>query len=275
MNGTIWGVATQDTGEMTYTITAYNPLGEYSIDVEIAVYDYLYEFELDPVWIANDSFMPPIKPTYIIPGATYDVTPTLPEGMSVNPNTGVVSGRPNGTLQLTSYTLTANVEQYTLSVPMKLGVLEDTDLDGMPDQIPPGGNALGITEDADDDNDNVDDLTEIDCNTDPLDAGDKPEFNSNGNCAPEPQGIGFLWCLPMILLLLLLMVLIIATKRKDEVSVVAASRTKPSDKKKGREKWMQDYRIDDDNVEWGEDKEGIWWRRAKSEPEWTEWEKAP
>ena len=65
-----------------------------------------------------------------------------------------------------------------------------------------------------------------------------------------------------------------AAKKKDDVSVVAASRTKPSDKKKGREKWMQDYRIDDDNVEWGEDKEGIWWRRAKSEPEWTEWEKA-
>ena len=57
------------------------------------------------------------------------------------------------------------------------------------------------------------------CDTDPLDAEDKPKFNSNGNCAPEPAGIGFLWCLPMILLLLLLMVLIIATKKKDEVTV--------------------------------------------------------
>ena len=222
LNGTIWGVATQDTGEMTYTITAYNPLGDYSIDVEIAVYDYLYEYELDPVWVANDSFMPPIKPTYIIPGATYDVTPTLPEGMSVNPNTGVVSGRPNGTRLLTSYTLTATVDGYTLSVPMRLGILKDTDLDGMPDEIPPGGNALGIMEDPDDDNDNVDDMTEVDCNTDPLDADDKPEFNSNGNCAPEPEGIGFLLCLPLILLLLLLMVLIIATKKKEDVEVVPA-----------------------------------------------------
>ena len=158
---------------------------------------------------------------------------------------------------------------------MKLGVLEDTDLDGLPDKIPPGGNAVGITEDLDDDNDNVDDLTEIDCDTDPLNAEDKPEFNSNGNCAPEPAGIGFLWCLPMILLLLLLMVLIIATKKKDDPGVVAANRTKPSEKKKGREKWMQDYRIDDDEVEWGEDKEGTWWRRTKSESEWSEWDKAP
>ena len=155
---------------------------------------------------------------------------------------------------------------------MELGVLEDTDLDGMPDQIPPGGNALGIIEDNDDDNDNVDDMTEMDCDTDPLDADDKPKFNSNGNCAPEPQGIGFLWCLPLILLLLLLIALIISTKKKDEVDVVAAV-TKPSEKKKGREKWMQDYRIDDDEVEWGEDKEGNWWRRAKREVEWTEWDR--
>ena len=219
LNGTIWGVATQDIDKTTFTISAYNPLGVYSVDIDIAVYDYLYGFELDPVWVANDSFMQPIKPTYIIPGATYSVGPDLPEGMSVNPNTGVVSGRPNGTTQLTFYTLIASVDGYTLSVSMKLGVLEDTDLDGMPDEIPPGGNAIGIVEDLDDDNDKVDDLTEIDCETDPLDAEDKPEFNSNGNCAPEPAGIGFLWCLPMILLLLLLMVLIIATKKKDEVTV--------------------------------------------------------
>ena len=277
LNGTIWGVATQDTGEMTYTITAYNPLGDYSIDVEIAVYDYLYEFELDPVWAANDSFMLPIKPTYIIPGATYDVTPTLPEGMSVNPNTGVVSGRPNGTRLLTSYTLTATVDGYTLSVPMRLGILKDTDLDGLPDEIPPGGNALGILEDPDDDNDNVDDMTEVDCNTDPLDADDKPEFNSNGNCAPEPEGIGFLLCLPLILLLLLLMVLIIATKKKDDVEVVPATtgKTKPSERKKGREKWMKEYRVEGDGEEWGEDKEGTWWRRAKGEPEWTQSEESP
>ena len=141
--------------------------------------------------------------------------------MSVNPNTGVVSGRPNGTKQLTSYTLIASVNGYTLSVPMKLGVLVDTDLDGMPDKIPPGGNPLGINEDPDDDNDNVEDQIEIDCGSDPLDADDYPEFNSNGNCAPEPEGVGFLFCLPIILLLLLLLVVIIALwKKKDEVEVV-------------------------------------------------------
>ena len=221
LNGTIWGVATEDISETTFTITAYNPLGEYSIDVEIAVYDYLYNFELDPVWISNDSYMPKITPTYIIPGATYSIGPALPEGMSVNPYTGVVSGRPNGTMQMTSFTLIASVDGYTLSVPMKLGVLEDTDKDGLPDEIPAGGNALNLVEDPDDDNDNVEDQVETDCGSDPLDADDYPEFNSNGNCAPEPEGIGFLWCLPIILLLLLVLVAIIALwKKKDDVEVV-------------------------------------------------------
>ena len=274
LNGTIWGVATEDIPETTFTITAYNPLGDYSIDVDIAVYDYLYDFELDPVWISNDSYMPNITPTYIIPGATYSIGPALPEGMSVNPYTGVVSGRPNGTMQLTSFTLIASVDGYTLSVPMKLGVVEDTDKDGLPDEIPAGGNALNLVEDPDDDNDNVEDQVEVDCGSDPLDADDYPEFNSNGNCAPEPEGIGFLWCLPIILLLLLVLVAIIALwKKKDAVEVVPA-RTKPSDKKSGKEKWMQDYRKDDGGVEWGEDEEGSWWRREKGADEWTEWDKS-
>ena len=59
-----------------------------------------------------------------------------------------------------------------MTVPMRMGVLWDTDLDGMPDEIPPGGNVLGLTEDLDDDNDNVDDMTEIECDSDPLDAED-------------------------------------------------------------------------------------------------------
>ena len=231
LNGTIWGTATQDMSSTRFTITAYNPLGQFSVDVDLAVYEYLYNMKLDPVWVGNDTFMPIITPSYIIPGATYTVSPPLPDGMSVNPNTGVVSGRPNGTKHLTSYTLTASVDGYSMTVPMRMGVLWDTDLDGMPDEIPPGGNVLGLTEDTDDDNDNIDDMTEIDCGSDPLDAEDKPDLNSNGNCAPEPEGIGFMLCLPIILILLLLLVLIIAaTRKKDEVEAVTPAKTKPSEK---------------------------------------------
>ena len=276
LNGTIWGTATQDMSSTRFTITAYNPLGQFSVDVDLAVHDYLYNMKLDPVWVVNDTFMPIITPSYIIPGATYTVSPPLPDGMSVNPNTGVISGRPNGTKHLTSYTLTASVDGYSMTVPMRMGVLWDTDLDGMPDEIPPGGNALGLTEDLDDDNDNVDDLTEIDCDSDPLDAEDKPDFNSNGNCAPEPEGIGFMLCLPIILILLLLLILIIAaTRKKDEVEAVTPAKTKPSEKKKGREKWMDDYRIDEDDIEWGEDKDGKWWKREPKDSDWSLWDKEP
>ena len=119
-------------------------------------------------------------------------------------------------------------------------------------------------------------MTEIDCDSDPLDSDDKPDFNSNGNCAPEPEGIGFLLCLPLILLLLIIMVVIIAFwKKKEEVEVVTPAKTKPSEKKKGREKWMDDYRIDEDNIEWGEDKDGKWWKREPKDSDWSQWDKAP
>ena len=38
---------------------------------------------------------------------------------------------------------------------------------------------------------------------------------------------------------------------------------------------MKEYRVEDNGEEWGEDKEGTWWRRAKGEPEWTQSEEAP
>ena len=39
----------------------------------------------------------------------------------------------------------------------------------------------------------------------------------------------------------------------------------------GKEDWMSDYRIDDDNVEWGEDQDGNWWYRDPGASDWSEW----
>ena len=38
-----------------------------------------------------------------------------------------------------------------------------------------------------------------------------------------------------------------------------------------REDWMTDYRVDDDNVEWGEDQNGTWWYRDPGATDWSEW----
>jgi hypothetical protein len=34
---------------------------------------------------------------------------------------------------------------------------------------------------------------------------------------------------------------------------------------------MSDYRVDEDNVEWGEDDNGTWWYRDPGTTEWNEW----
>ncbi|MEK9696341.1 MAG: putative Ig domain-containing protein, partial [Candidatus Poseidoniales archaeon] len=120
LNGTIWGSPVQDTVRIQYNITAYNPLGQYTVSINITIYDFVYDFELDPVWIANGTFMPEIIPSYRIPGAQYSVEPKLPYGLSVNPNNGVISGRPNETIDLRAYTLYANISGYSLTVPLNL-----------------------------------------------------------------------------------------------------------------------------------------------------------
>ena len=40
----------------------------------------------------------------------------------------------------------------------------------------------------------------------------------------------------------------------------------------GREEWMTDYRVDDDNVEWGETDDGTWYSRKPGSDEWELWE---
>ena len=39
----------------------------------------------------------------------------------------------------------------------------------------------------------------------------------------------------------------------------------------GQEDWMSDYRVDEDNVEWGEVENGTWWYRDPGTTEWNEW----
>ena len=39
----------------------------------------------------------------------------------------------------------------------------------------------------------------------------------------------------------------------------------------GKEEWMSDYRVDEDNVEWGEDQDGNWWYRDPGASDWSEW----
>ena len=56
-------------------------------------------------------------------------------------------------------------------VELQIGVLDDSDGDGMPNQLPNDYDSAGaLVEDTDDDGDSFSDVREIECGTDPLDA---------------------------------------------------------------------------------------------------------
>ena len=57
----------------------------------------------------------------------------------------------------------------------------------------------------------------------------------------------------------------------EESAPAAAGPAGPPPTPGGREDWMSDYRVDEDNVEWGEDQDGNWWYRDPGTSDWNEW----
>ena len=58
---------------------------------------------------------------------------------------------------------------------------------------------------------------------------------------------------------------------EEEESASAAGPSGPPVVQQGKEEWMSDYRVDEDNVEWGEDEDGNWWYRDPGSSDWSEW----
>ena len=110
----------------------------------------------------------------------YEISPDLPGDLVLNPTTGVISGTPRETLANTTFIVWA-CENRTWN--FTLEILEDTDGDGDPDQLPddydPGVSAPPmLTEDLDDDGDGISDLEEDADGTDPL----NPDTDGDGMC---------------------------------------------------------------------------------------------
>ena len=107
----------------------------------------------------------------------------------------------------------------------------DTDGDGDPDTIT-GNSTTGLVEDLDDDGDGVFDSVESGCGTDPLDASEAPELDSDGNCVEEQASAESLfewswgWCFCLILLLLLLLLIPIVMQR-DRILVMMGTGPEP------------------------------------------------
>ena len=57
----------------------------------------------------------------------------------------------------------------------------------------------------------------------------------------------------------------------EEPATTASGPAGPPPTLGGKEDWMNDYRVDEDNVEWGEDQDGNWWYRDPGASDWSEW----
>jgi predicted flap endonuclease-1-like 5' DNA nuclease len=144
----------------------------------------------------NNTAIPNVPPYYVGSGLSYQIMPSLPAGLTIDPATGVISGTPTQTIGNTTFTVFANhTNGNSYSWDFTIEVLEDTDGDGDPDTLPIDydGNAdsirgpPGLTEDLDDDNDGLPDLNETDTGiwngegdtgTDPL----NPDTDGDGFC---------------------------------------------------------------------------------------------
>ena len=114
----------------------------------------------------NNTAITTLAPYHTLSGGTYEYEPDLPDGLVMNTNTGELSGTPTTTTGNITYTVWVNnTNGEKLSYTFTIEVLEDSDGDGDPNELPgdydpTNPDAPGLTEDLDDDNDGLPDTNE-------------------------------------------------------------------------------------------------------------------
>ena len=185
-NGTLSGVATQAQDRTMYTITASNDVGSITVLVNITIEDLFYNMSLGPLYLLNNSEMVALEPELIISGSSFEIEPDLPEGLFFGTDNGTIWGPPTELMDLTNFTIFANSSLFNDAFVVQIGVLEDTDRDGLPNDLPGDADPRrGLIEDTDDDDDGFADLLEDDCLSNPLDDSDVPaDFDGDLICNP-------------------------------------------------------------------------------------------
>jgi predicted flap endonuclease-1-like 5' DNA nuclease len=148
---------------------------------------------LGPSVLVNNTEATPINPPNAVPGATWEVSPDLPDGLVFDPATGIITGTPTQAMDNTTFTIWANTTDpaFSIEATFWLEILEDFDGDGMPDQLPDdypdtGVEPYTLVEDEDDDNDGMSDTNESIIGTDPR----NPDTDGDGFCDGPGTGDG-------------------------------------------------------------------------------------
>ena len=119
-----------------YAITASNDVGSITVFANITVEDLFYNMTLGPLYLLNNSEMIALEPELIISGSSFEIGPELPEGLFFGAENGTVWGTPTELMDLTNFTIYANSSLFNDEFVVQIGVLEDTDRDGLPNELP-------------------------------------------------------------------------------------------------------------------------------------------
>ena len=132
----------------------------------------------------NNTDIGTLSPYILVPGGTFEISPDLPASLSIDPNTGEITGMPTQTLDNTTFTVWSNhTDGTSLTYDFTIEILEDSDGDGMPDELPDdydptNPDSPGLIEDLDDDNDGNSDIDEAADGTNPT----NPDTDGDGMC---------------------------------------------------------------------------------------------
>ena len=184
-NGTLYGVATSVKNKTMYVITATNEIGSSTFNLNITVSELLYDTTYGEKFEVRGREMQPYGPELSLDDAVYAINPMLPQGLFIGSDNGTIWGTPTQVFELTRFTIFMNSSSFNDTFVIYIQVLEDTDQDGKPDEVPDGVNpSLGLIEDTDDDGDGWTDEEEFSCgSTDSKDASSVPvDSDGDGIC---------------------------------------------------------------------------------------------
>ena len=184
-NGTLYGVATGVKNKTMYVINATNEIGSTTFNLNITVSELLYDTSYGERFEIRGREMQPYGPELSLDDAVYAINPMLPQGLFIGSDNGTIWGTPTQVFELTRFTIFSNSSSFNDTFVIYIQVLEDTDQDGEPDEVPDGVNpSLGLIEDVDDDGDGWTDEEEFTCGfTDSKDASSIPvDSDGDGIC---------------------------------------------------------------------------------------------
>jgi hypothetical protein len=133
--GVISGTPTAASAATTYTITANNSGGSTTaiidITVIIAVAPSGLTYVTPQVYTVDGNAINNLTPTITGDPATFSVSPALPAGLTLNSNTGVISGTPTLATAATAYTVTATNAGGNTTATINISIVNATPPSGL------------------------------------------------------------------------------------------------------------------------------------------------